>query len=57
MVGDRARLFGTLAPMLWVIDGNFWLLLLLLLALLLQPKFGTSGQLLIVLGNPKHLTL
>src|SRR5262249_43184533 len=39
-----AGLFGTLAPMLWIVDGNFWLLLLLLL---LQPPFGTSRQFLI----------
>jgi hypothetical protein len=37
---------------------SFWLLLLLLLRpLLLQPPFGTSRQFLIVVGNPKHLTL
>jgi len=36
---------------------SFWLLLLLLQPLLLQPPFGTSRQFLIVLGNPKQLTL
>src|SRR5262245_34916097 len=50
-VGDRARLFGTRAPMLRVVNANFWLLLLLLL---LQPPFGTFRQFLIILGNPKY---
>jgi hypothetical protein len=36
-VSDGARFFGPLAPVLRVVDGNFWLLLLLLLQLLLQP--------------------
>jgi hypothetical protein len=36
---------------------SFWLLLLLLRPLPLQPPFGTSCQFLIVVGNPKHLTL
>src|SRR5262249_30035014 len=38
--------------MLWIVDGNFWLLLLL--PLLLQPPFGTSRQFLIVVGNTKR---
>src|SRR5262245_32429287 len=37
--------------MLWIVDGNFWLLLLLLL---LEPPFGTSRQFLIVVGNTKR---
>jgi hypothetical protein len=45
-----ARFFGPLAPMLRVVDGNFWLLLLLLLPLPLQPTFGTSRQFLIVVS-------
>src|SRR5262249_48532241 len=54
-VSDGAGLFGALAPMLWIVDGNFWLLLLLLLLpLLLQPPFGTSRQFLIVVGNTKR---
>ena len=53
-VSDGARFFGPLAPMLRVVDGNFWLLLLLLP---LQPTFGTSRQFLIVVSNPKHPTL
>jgi hypothetical protein len=61
-MGDLLRMnacfLGALAPMLRIVDGDFWLLLLLLLLpLLLQPTFGTSRQFLIVLGNPKHPTL
>jgi hypothetical protein len=42
LVGDRAGLFGTLAPMLRVVDGNFWLRLLLL-PLLPQPPFARAN--------------
>jgi len=45
------------APASEDISLNFWLLLLPLPLLLLQPTFGTSRQFLIVVNHPKHPTL